>query len=528
MVSTPSKSGENQAQSLFNESLRAKTTKDYPHALKFFQQALHAAPQKFLSPDSWAAIFNPPEWFSGDDEAGQYLDYAYGVMDELLSLCTDQPDLSQKLALAFIGKSHFRQTTQNYRNLGPLMSHRAAIFKLALSALEPLMSYEFPTPVSAGKKIRYGIILKHLMQDPETIGALSYFEFAHAPDIEVIVFVSSDATQPGFVERVSAVSNQIIALPAALPSAIETLRKADLDILFYANDVTAKPSLPSLLTFFRVARRTFTCVSTIATTQAPFVDAYMGGKYFHDMGYVGEFSERFIPLPFPGFSFSIPVTTKVNDADFDLSKFGIPAKVLVLASGANHNKISGPLLKSWAAILKQLDQAYLLLYPFPPHYGTAQIALVKHWYQLLANEGISAERVKILPSLGSREAVIALLRGADIGLDSFPYSGLTTIVDAMEASLPIIVPSGPMLRNNHGAAILDNVGAPELIAKSEEDYVRLAVELGLDACKRAELRSRIAGAMNPRPGFLDPSSYCKEVIKACRILYEEMLASGKT
>jgi hypothetical protein len=215
-------------------------------------------------------------------------------MDELLSLCTEQPQLSQKLALAFIGKSHFRQTTQNYRNLSPLMCHRAAIFRLALSSLEPLMNYEFPTPVSAGKKIRYGIILKHLIQDPETIGALSYFEFAHALDIEVIIFVCKDATQPGFVERVRAVSNQIMSLPAALPSAIETLRKADLDILFYANDVTAKPSLPALLTFFRVARRTFTCVSTIATTQAPFVDAYMGGKYFHEMGYAGEFSERFI------------------------------------------------------------------------------------------------------------------------------------------------------------------------------------------------------------------------------------------
>jgi predicted O-linked N-acetylglucosamine transferase (SPINDLY family) len=528
MVSTPSKPSENQVQSLFNESFIAKTIKDYPHALRVFQQALRAAPQKFLNPDSWAAIFNPPEWFAGDDEAVQYLDYAYGVMDELLSLCTEQPQLSQKLALAFIGKSHFRQTTQNYRNLSPLMCHRAAIFRLALSSLEPLMNYEFPTPVSAGKKIRYGIILKHLIQDPETIGALSYFEFAHALDIEVIIFVCKDATQPGFVERVRAVSNQIMSLPAALPSAIETLRKADLDILFYANDVTAKPSLPALLTFFRVARRTFTCVSTIATTQAPFVDAYMGGKYFHEMGYAGEFSERFISLPFPGFSFSIPVTTEVNVADFDVSQFGIPAKALVLASGANHHKISGPLLKSWAAILKQLDQAYLLLYPFPPHYGAAQMTLAKHWYQLFANEGISAERVKILPSLGSREAVIALLRGVDIGLDSFPYSGLTTIVDAMEASLPIVVPSGPVLRNNHGAAILDSVGARELIAKSEEDYVRLAVELGLDACKRAELRSRITEAMNPRPSFLDPNSYCREVIKACRMLYQEMRTSGKT
>ena len=521
-MSSPAAVTQAQVQDTFNRALAAKAARDYRAALAAFRYAFGAAPQAFAAPKLWAALFNAPDWFEGDDEPEAYLDYAEAIMGDLQDYAAAVPQNAQVLARAFVQGAQFRHTTHNLRPLGGFMARRAALFRLALADLAQLMEYDFATPVSVGGKLRYGILLKHLNQDPETIGALSYFEFARAADVEVIVFVVGSAEQPGFGARVRAVADQVIRLPETLTEAIQVLRQADLDILFYANDVTAKPSLPAQLTFFRVARRSFTCVATIATTAAPHMDAYFGGDYFQRQGHDREFTERYIALPFPGFSFSIPVKTAVDPARFDRARFGIPDDALVLASGANHTKLHGRLLRSWAAMLSRLPNAYLLLYPFPPHFGPAQAAMAERWMATIAAAGGDPARVKILPSLGSRDAVIALLRTADIGLDSFPYSGLTTIVDAVEAGLPIVVPSGPVLRNNHAAAILDSIGAHDLIATSSEDYVERTIALASDPQRRAAHRQLLADAMANTPRFLDPQAYCRSVVEACRGLYEEM------
>lgn len=522
-MSSPAPLSQADIQDLFNRALAAKTGRDYATALSLFRQVFHAAPQVFGAAKLWAALFNAPDWFEGNTEPDAYLDYAEAIMAELQALLPRvPPEAAVGLAQAFVQGAQFRHTTHNTRPLGGFMARRAALFRAALAPLAPLMDYSFPTPVSAGGKLRYGIILKHLNQDPETIGALSYFEFAKSADVEVLVFVTGSAEQPGFAARVRAVADQVTLLPEKVAEAVQILRKADLDVLFYANDVSAKPSLPAYLTFFRVARRTFTCVATIATTAAPHLDVYLGGEYFQRQGFDKEFTERFVSLPFPGFSFSIPVKVQVDPAMLSRDRFGIPADAIMLTSGANYTKLHGPLLRSWAEMLRQLPNAHLVVYPFPPHFGPTQAQLAERWMKVMVEAGADPSRIKFLPSLGSRDAVIALLKSADIGLDSFPYSGLTTIVDAIEAHLPVVVPSGPVLRNNHAAAIMDSIGANDLIATSTEDYIARTVALARDPAQRAAWRDKMAAAMAGPPSFLDPPAYCRAVVGACRMLYDEM------
>lgn len=527
-MSSPASLSQADIQALFNRAVAAKGARDYAAALDCFQQAFRVAPQVFGAAKLWSALFNAPDWFERDNESDAYLDYAEAIMAELQAILPKlPPEAAVALAQAFVQGTQFRHTTHNARPLTEFMARRASLFRVALAPLAPLMEYSFPTPVSAGGKLRYGIILKHLNQDPETIGALSYFEFAKSADVEVLVFVTSPAEQPGFAARVRAVADQVTVLPEKIAEAVQVLRQANLDLLFYANDVSAKPSLPAYLTFFRVARRTFTCVATIATTAAPHLDAYLGGEYFKRQGFDAEFTERFVPLPFPGFSFSIPVKVQVDPTLLARDRFGVPADAILLASGANYTKLHGPLLRSWAEMLKQLPNAYLVVYPFPPHFGPTQAQLAERWVKVMVEAGADAGRIKILPSLGSRDAVIALLKSADIALDSFPYSGLTTIVDAIEAHVPVVVPSGPMLRNNHAAAIMDSIGANELIATSTEDYIARTVALANDPARRTAWREKLAAAMAGPPNFLDPPAYCRAVVGACRMLYDEMKDGAK-
>lgn len=513
-------------QALFSGILAAKAARDYPAALALFRRAFRMAPPVFSSSHLWAALFNASDWYGSDAEGDAYIDYADGMMAELQALGETDPALAATLAKSFLEGALFRQTTHNTRPLTGFMARRAALFRLALRNLAPVLDHRFATPVSAGGKLRYGILLKKLTQDPETIGALSYFEFARAADLEVVVFVTEAEEQPGFADRIRAVADQVIRLPPDLLGAVQALRTADLDILFYANDVTAKASLTSYLPFFRVARRSFTCVASIATTAAPFMDAYLGAAYFKARGFDAEFTERFIALPFPGFCFSTPVRTTVDPDQFSRARLGIPADAVVFTTGANYTKLHGALLESWGRILKAVPGSYLLLCPFPPHFGQPQGEIAESWLAMMEQAGASRDQIRILPSLGSRDAMIALLKAADIGLDSFPYSGLTTIVDSVEAHLPVIALGGPLLRNNHAAAILDGIGASALIATTQDDYVDRTVALARDPAQRAVWRRHLADVMAGPPNFLDPPAYCRAVVGVCRMLYDELKAGA--
>jgi len=88
------------------------------------------------------------------------------------------------------------------------------------------------------------------------------------------------------------------------------------------------------------------------------------------------------------------------------------------------------------------------------------------------------------------EAFPALLRAADVYLDSTRWSGGNTTLEAMAAGLPIVTLPGPLMRGRHTAAILLAAGADAWIAWSPDQYVALAASLA-DPTVRARARETI-------------------------------------
>jgi len=83
----------------------------------------------------------------------------------------------------------------------------------------------------------------------------------------------------------------------------------------------------------------------------------------------------------------------------------------------------------------------------------------------------------------------------DISLDTYPLTGGTTTVDALDSGLPVISLRGPALHQRISWAVLNHVGVPELCADTPEGYVALAAALAQDrdrlAQYRATLRDRV-------------------------------------
>jgi predicted O-linked N-acetylglucosamine transferase (SPINDLY family) len=84
-----------------------------------------------------------------------------------------------------------------------------------------------------------------------------------------------------------------------------------------------------------------------------------------------------------------------------------------------------------------------------------------------------------------------LLKRAAVCLDTIGFSGFNTAMQAVECGAPIVAREGRFLRGRFASGILGRIALPELVARSEEEYVTIASRLCRDEGYRGEMRTRI-------------------------------------
>ena len=111
--------------------------------------------------------------------------------------------------------------------------------------------------------------------------------------------------------------------------------------------------------------------------------------------------------------------------------------------------------------------------------------------QTAARKGGVEDRLRIIPPLAQGRDLMDFLAMADIQLDTYPYGGWTTNMEAVFAGLAIVTQEGEQARSRWGAHILRALGVTAGIAKNEEEYVRQAVELATNKGLREQVRQQI-------------------------------------
>jgi len=137
---------------------------------------------------------------------------------------------------------------------------------------------------------------------------------------------------------------------------------------------------------------------------------------------------------------------------------------------------------------------------------------------------IGAERVEFAGFL-PRWEYLELYHRIDLALDPFPCNGMTTTCDALWMGVPVVTLPGEMPVSRAGLSILSTVGLAELAASSEEDYVRIAVELVADLPRLAELRATLRPRMQASP-LMDAPRFARNVEAAYRLMWKRWCAAG--
>ena len=502
-----------------------KLAGDFTGAAEMISEALRDAPEDFLDASAWNLLINQPISFDQAHDHESNVLFVTAVMLMIYEL-SDELDstLVKGVIDAFLQGAQFRLTAHSDVDVKELMAMRARLF-FQSSFVLPNHDHAFSTSVANQWRPRVGILFRHLRADPETTSLLPFISQAKKSGIELILFVAEDSPTDAFSNRIGNSCDKVVRISQNLPTAVSQLRDADLDVLIFGNDITAKLSLGACLSFHKVAHRSVCTVSTLVTTASPYIDEYFGCAFHADRGAAKEYFERFVSLPGPGFAFCFDDEKSPSQVTISRNQLGLSERNVLFVSGANHTKLHGHLLDAWAEILRRTPESVLFLYPFPPHFGSAQQAVVERVRSRFERHGIAPSRLIVLPQLPGRSAVKSLLLQMDIGLDSFPYPGVTTIVDSVESYLPTVTLAGQTLRSSQGAAVLFSVGAENLVAYDLPQYIESAVALANQPELRKEVSARIRKAMAGSPPFLDEVRFGRAAVHQYFRIHGELAQS---
>jgi len=170
-------------------------------------------------------------------------------------------------------------------------------------------------------------------------------------------------------------------------------------------------------------------------------------------------------------------------------------------------KVTQRILSLWARILGEIPGSRIVLTTVPEQ-GRERIR------DALTQAGVAEARISMHDRLPTKD-FWALYAGIDIMLDTFPMNGGTTTCEALWLGVPVVTRSGDIFQSRAGLSILGSMGLDELIAASDEEYVRIAVALAHDSTRLAALRAGLRERMRASP-LTDGRSYARALEAAYR------------
>jgi protein O-GlcNAc transferase len=178
----------------------------------------------------------------------------------------------------------------------------------------------------------------------------------------------------------------------------------------------------------------------------------------------------------------------------------------------NFCKVNEQVLRLWATVLRTVERSRLMM--LCPK-GSCRQSLL----DLMQREGVDRDRIELIARC-SRSQYLELYHRIDVGLDTFPYNGHTTSLDSFWMGVPVVTLVDQRVVGRAGLSQLTNLGLTELIARTPEQYVRLAAELAGDSPRLAELRRTLRARMRESP-LMDGTRFARNMEAAYRRMWTQ-------
>ena len=170
------------------------------------------------------------------------------------------------------------------------------------------------------------------------------------------------------------------------------------------------------------------------------------------------------------------------------------------------SKVTPEAVAIWARILKEVPDSTLLL----KAKSLFDKGTREYLGDLFHQHGITADRIIFKFHTASYKEHLAMYHDIDIALDTFPYNGTTTTCEALWMGVPVVTLAGDRHASRVGMSLLTNVGLPELVAQTEDEYIEKSQYNWRQTRERLRfLRERLRDMMRHSPVCDAAQLYCE-------------------
>ena len=185
----------------------------------------------------------------------------------------------------------------------------------------------------------------------------------------------------------------------------------------------------------------------------------------------------------------------------------------------NLAKVTPEVLATWSAVLRRVPDSRFVL----KSHALADPRIAERIRAAFASHGVSADRLDLRGPSPHRD-FLAQYADMDIALDTFPYCGGLTTVEALWMGVPTLTVPGSFFAARHSLSHLSNAGLPDWAAPDSAGYVAMAVQRASDVAALSVLRGGLRAHVRRSP-LCDAPRFGRSLGAALRHAWQEWCGS---
>lgn len=342
----------------------------------------------------------------------------------------------------------------------------------------------------AGRRLRLGIVSPDFhMQHPVNIFMQPILREIDRSRFEVFLYFTGSAQ-----DEQTALARQRVEhwVEAASYNDLQLAKRIDndqIDVLLELSGHTNHNRLAMVAK--RVAPVQISYLGYPGSTGVPNID-YMIGDPVVTPEYDDTLcSEKVLRLPGTVFCYA-------PEENYPLPDFAakMAQRPITFTSFNNISKLTNHTLRLWARVLDAVPESRLLLKA--PSFGDPQAIAI--YRDRLTALGVDPARLEFRGPVGL-DLMMAEYADADIALDTVPYNGGTTSLQAMWMGVPVIALKGHHFVSRMGASFMQAAGLNEWVAQSDEEYIDIAQRMASDKSALLALKAGLRARLQALPAW---------------------------
>ena len=173
----------------------------------------------------------------------------------------------------------------------------------------------------------------------------------------------------------------------------------------------------------------------------------------------------------------------------------------------NFMKVNEEVLNVWIKILKKVKNSKLIL--------KSSLYLCQDVIRKKFDDEGLGDSIEILKKTKRNDfsSHINNYDKIDMCLDSFPFNGVTTTIEALWKNVPVVTKAGFNFNSRCGESILKNANIDDFIAKNNEDYINKAVFYANNIDKLEGVRKKLFEEIE-KSSLFDTKTFSDDFLKA--------------